>query len=85
MHFLYGTLKRHLLTPDAVTAAVETYRTERHQLSQARARERSVLERELGEVVRRIGRMVESISGAGPSACSPDCSSAAFAVPVTSS
>src|SRR5262245_34303503 len=34
-------LKRHLLTPDAVTAAVETYRTERHQLSQARARDRS--------------------------------------------
>jgi hypothetical protein len=46
-------LKRQLLTPEAVIAAVKTYRTERHQLSQARARERSVLERELGEVVRR--------------------------------
>src|SRR5262245_5280236 len=71
------TLKRHLLTPDAVTAAVETYRTERHQLSQARARERSVLERELGEVVRRIGRMVESIkSGVDPKSLVAEINSA---------
>src|SRR5262245_25142772 len=54
-------LKRQLLTPDAVAAAVDAYRTERRRLSQALARERGALERELGEVVREIGRMVECI------------------------
>jgi hypothetical protein len=70
-------LKRNLLTAETVTAAVIAYRTERHQLSKARARERSVLERELGEVVRRIGRMVESIkSGVDPKSLVAEINSA---------
>jgi site-specific DNA recombinase len=70
-------LKRQLLTPDAVAAAVDAYRTERRRLSQARARERGALERELGEVAREIGRMVESIkSGIDPKSLVAEINSA---------
>lgn len=54
-------LKRHLLTPDAVAAAVEAYRAERERLSRARARDRSALEREMSEAGRQIDRMIASI------------------------
>ena len=54
-------LKRHLLTPDAVAAAVEAYRAERQRLSRARARDRSALEREIAEAGRQIDRMIASI------------------------
>ena len=54
-------LKRHLLTPDAVTTAVEAYRVERQRLSRARARDRSALEREISEAGRQIDRMIASI------------------------
>jgi len=56
-----AALNQKLLTPDAVAAAVEAYRVERHNLSKASARERSALERELGEVARHIDRMIGSI------------------------
>ena len=54
-------LKQNLLTADAVAAAVEAYRVERHHLSRASARQRSALERELGEVLRHTDRMIASI------------------------
>src|SRR5262245_29448351 len=70
-------LKRQLLTPEAVAAAVDAYRAERRRLSQARARERGALEREPGEEVREIGRMVESIkSGIDPKSLVAEINSA---------
>ena len=54
-------LQRHLLTPEVVAVAIEAYRAERQRLAKERVRERSTVTRELGEVKRKIGRMIQSI------------------------
>jgi site-specific DNA recombinase len=56
-----AALKQRLLAPDAVATAVEAYRIEHQRLSKERARERGALEREIGELGRRIDRMIGSI------------------------
>ena len=54
-------LQRHLLSPDAVAAAVEAYRLERKRRANDRARNEGSLTRELGELSRQINRWVDAI------------------------
>jgi DNA invertase Pin-like site-specific DNA recombinase len=60
-------LRAKLLTPEAIELAVRTYREERKRLAAERARMRDSTERELGDVRRRIGKIVQDISEHGGS------------------
>jgi site-specific DNA recombinase len=65
-------LQAHLLTPDAVALAVETYRAERQRLAREYARDRSRIDRELGEIRRKIARLIELVeNGANPKEMAP--------------
>jgi DNA invertase Pin-like site-specific DNA recombinase len=65
-------LQAHLLAPDAVALAVETYRAERQRLAREYARDRSWLDRQLCEVKRKIARIIEMVeAGANPNEMAP--------------
>jgi site-specific DNA recombinase len=60
-----AALQLHLLTPEAVAAAVEAYRTERLRLSSKHAQSRNSLERDLAEVRRKIAHVTKAIEDGG--------------------
>lgn len=61
-------LRQHLLAPEAVAIAVEAYRVERRRLAREHARDRAAIEREAGEIDRRIARIVAAIEAGGDAA-----------------
>lgn len=62
-----AALRQHLLSPEAVALAVETYRAERQKLAREHARTRAQSERELADIKRRIAHVVAAIeTGADP-------------------
>ena len=56
-----AALRKHLLEPDTIAMAIETYRAERHQLSREAAKGRASIERALGEVNRKVAWLVGEI------------------------
>jgi len=54
-------LRRHLLAPGVVAAAVEAYREERRKLSEQRRKQRVELEREAATIARRIANLLEMV------------------------
>jgi site-specific DNA recombinase len=56
-----SALRRHLLGPDVVAAAVEAYREERRKLSEQRGKQRAELEREAATIARRIANLLEMV------------------------
>jgi len=56
-----AALQQHLLAPEVVKAAVEEYRRERERLAREQAKTRSQSERELGEINRKIARIIDII------------------------
>ena len=60
-----AALQLHLLTPEAVAAAVEAYRAERLRLSSKRAQNRNRLERDLAETRRKIAHVTKAIEDGG--------------------
>jgi hypothetical protein len=60
-----AALKRHLLAPDVIAAAIEAYRLERQRLSRERVNARNSVERELAETKRRIYHVIRSIEDGG--------------------
>ena len=64
-----AALKKYLLAPDIIAAAIEAYRKERQRLSRETARERGSLERELGQTRRKIASVMRAIEDGGDSKC----------------
>ena len=58
-------LKSHLMAPRVVEAAIEAYRQERQKLVRERSRTRGALERALGEVKRKLSRVVATVEAGG--------------------
>jgi hypothetical protein len=58
---LLAVLRKHLLDPDLIATAVETYRLERQQLSREAAKIRASLEREKAEILRKIKWVIGEI------------------------
>ncbi len=56
-----AALRRHLLEPDVLAIAIETYRVERQRLSREAAKVRASLERELAEIDRKAKWLVGEI------------------------
>jgi hypothetical protein len=56
-----AALQKHLLEPDVIATAIEAYRVERQRLSREAAKIRASLERELGEIRRKIKWLVGEI------------------------
>jgi hypothetical protein len=56
-----AALRKHLLEPDTIATAIETYSAERHQLSREAAKARASIERDLAEVKRKIAWLVREI------------------------
>jgi len=54
-------LRKHLLAPDIVAAAVEAYREERRKLSEQRRKQRAELERDAATIARRIANLLEMV------------------------
>jgi hypothetical protein len=67
-----AALQAHLLTPDAIALAVETYRAERQRLAREHARDHARIDRELVEIKRKIARVIELVeNGASPKEMAP--------------
>jgi len=63
---VFEALKTKLMAPETVAAAIEAHRIEHERLSKLHAKDRREIEREIGEVKRRLARLMESIeTGAG--------------------
>lgn len=58
---VFEALKSKLMAPDTVAAAIEAHRVEHDRLAKLHAKDRSAIEREIGEVKRRLSRLMESI------------------------
>jgi site-specific DNA recombinase len=56
-----AALRKHLLEPDTIATAIETYRAERHRLSREAAKARASIERDLAEARRKIAWLVREI------------------------
>ena len=62
-----AALRRHLLSPEMVEIAVESYRAERERLAREQAKTRAESDRELSETKKRIAHVVAAIeTGADP-------------------
>jgi hypothetical protein len=57
-----ASLRKHLLAPDVIATAIDAYRSERRRLSQQRDKSRNSMERDLGELTRKIKRIVHAIA-----------------------
>ena len=57
-----ASLRKHLLAPDVIATAIDAYRSERRRLSQQRDKSRNSMERDLGELMRKIKRIVHAIA-----------------------
>jgi len=56
-----AALRRHLLAPDVIAAAVDAYREERRILSEQRRKQRAELERDAAAIARRIANLLEMV------------------------
>jgi hypothetical protein len=56
-----AALKRYLLEPEVIAAAIEAYRTERQRLSRERAGARGSMERELADTKRKKQRDIQAV------------------------
>lgn len=58
---VFEALKTKLMAPDTVAAAIEAHRIEHERLSKLFAKDRREIERDIGEVKRRLSRLMDSI------------------------
>ncbi|HET7158770.1 MAG TPA: zinc ribbon domain-containing protein [Burkholderiales bacterium] len=58
---VFEALKTKLMAPDTVAAAIEAHRVEHERLTKLHAKDRNTIEREIGEVKRRLARVMDSI------------------------
>ncbi len=58
---MLAALRRHLLMPEVVKAAVQAYRTERERLAREHAKTQRQSERDLAETKRRIALVIDAI------------------------
>jgi hypothetical protein len=58
-------LRKHLMAPEVIAAAVETYRLERQRLSREAARERGSVDRELADTKRQLAQVIRLAEDGG--------------------
>ena len=60
-----AALKRHLLAPDVIAAAIEAYRIERQRLTRDAAKARGSVERDLADIKRKVTQVIRAIEDGG--------------------